>query len=204
MTADYPKSTLADVEFDLIPQVGRSTGDAYRQGLRLAIEEDEFVAYSEPEKISYVPEIVKTVRPLLNGSADLVVPKRTASGFKTYPAVQMWTERLGNEFFCKLSGQEIDAFFGPESLNRQAPARFLSYKSLEFPGKEDSHDAHIVPRMECIFSNLRVISVSVDYVHPLVQREIDRSPEATVKRYLRLYAHSRCLLERYNQLTTAR
>jgi hypothetical protein len=202
--ADYPRSAFSNVEIDAVPQCGKSIGDAYRQGLRLALEEREFAAYSEPEKVSYVREIHKTLRPLLAETADLVVPKRTLSGFKTYPAVQRHTEALSNAFFARLSGQEVDAYFGPESLNRDAAAPFLSYEQVNFPGKEDSHDAHIVPIMECIISKLKVISIPVNYVHPAVQRKLEATVEASLKRYSRLYAHSRCLLKRYWQLGAKR
>lgn len=198
--ADYPKSAVSDVDFDSVPQIGRGIGNVYRQGLQLALEQSEFAAYAEPEKVSYVPEISRTIQPLLDGTADLVVPKRTLFGFRSYPAVQRRTEALGNAFFSRLAGQQIDAFFRPESLNPEAARRFLSYERISFPSKEDSHDAHIVPILECVASKLEVKSVQVNYLHPQIQREIEETPEAAVKRYLRLYAHSRCLLERYKQL----
>lgn len=111
----YPEG-LKDGNVEYYPQIGNGVGVAYRQGLRLALERCEYAAYSEPEKVSYVPEIWKTIRPLIRGNADLVVPKRTQASLRSYPIVQRQTETIGNEFFAHLVGSELDVFFGPGSI----------------------------------------------------------------------------------------
>ncbi len=196
---EYPKSYLVGTGVQAVPQTGVGIGSAYRQGLGLALEEGECAAYAEPEKVSYVREIVKTVQPILQKNVELTVPKRIT--MRSYPPVQQQTEKIGNKFFRQLTGYGIDVFFGPETIaSGKAAEIFLSYESAKFPGKEDSHDAHIVPIMECIISKLNVLSVPVQYEHPREQILIERDMDAMVRRYKRLYAHTQCLLERYNQL----
>lgn len=195
----YPKSYLEGTGVQDVPQTGDGIGSAYRQGLRLALEQRECAAYAEPEKVSYVRAIVKTVQPILQKNVELAVPRRIT--MRSYPPVQQQTEKIGNEFFRQLTGCNVDVFFGPESIaSGKAADIFLSYESAKFPGKEDSHDAHIVPIMECVISKLKVLSVPVRYEHPREQILIERGMDAMVRRYKRLYAHTQCLLERYNQL----
>jgi len=197
----YPER-LNDGNVESYPQIRDGIGVAYRQGLRLALERCECAAYSEPEKVSYVPEIWKTIRPLIKGNADLVVPKRTQASLRSYPIVQRQTETIGNEFFAHLVGSQLDVFFGPESIaSGKAAQKFLDYKTSVYPGREDSHDAHIVPIMECVVGKLRVLSILVHYHNPREQLEIEHDRDSMIRRYLRLYSHTRCLLERYRQLS---
>lgn len=197
----YP-SQLKETTIECHPQIGSGIGAAYRQGLGLALERCEYAAYAEPEKFSYVPEIWKTIRPLIKGNADLVVPKRTQASLRSYPLVQRQTETIGNEFFAHLVGSQLDVFFGPESIaSGKAAQKFLDYKTSVYPGREDSHDAHIVPIMECVVGKLRVLSILVHYHNPREQLEIEHDRDSMIRRYLRLYSHTRCLLERYRQLS---
>lgn len=196
----YPRR-LKGTTIESYCQVKGGVGAAYRQGLRLALERYEYVAYAEPEKFPYVKEIWKTVRPLVRGNADLVVPKRTQASLRSYPVVQRLTETLGNDFFSRLTGCELDVFFGPESIaSGEATQKFLDYEKCIYPGKEDSHDAHIVPIMECILGKLRVLSIPVDYRHPKEQLQIEQHRDSMIRRFARLYAHTRCLYERFKQL----
>jgi hypothetical protein len=195
----YPKSYLEGTGVCDASQTRTGMGHAFRQGLRLALESREYAAYSEPEKVSYVPEIVKTVRWLQSRNADLVVPGRAT--FAGYPPVQRETEMMGNEFFRKVTHRRLDAFFGPLTIAQgKASVIFLSYKRVNFPEKRDAHDAYIVPIMECIHRKLKVVGVRVNYTHPREQLRVAQGLESMVMRYQRLAGITSCLLKRRKQL----
>ena len=154
----------------LYPQESKGMGAGRRQAIKEAFNtEREIIAWTEPEKVSYILELVKTVRPILNNSADLVVPKRRS--LKSYPLIQQYTELSGNLFFKNLTGYELDMWIGPRTWRRELSDYFLDYNG-EYGDKWDSI---FIPVLNAIANGERVISVNVNYTHPKKQTQIEEN-----------------------------
>lgn len=143
-------------------------------GRRWAIQEAyntgrEVVAWMEPEKESYVPEIHKTVIPILKGEADMVIPCR--GPLESYPTAQQYAEPLGNSFWEALTGYRLDVWSGPRTWRRELSDYFLRY-SGEYGDKWDSI---FIPVMDAIKDDKKVISVDVKYVHPKSQTDLENA-----------------------------
>ncbi len=125
------------------------------------------IAWTEPEKVTYIPELWKTAKPVLCGESAFVVPKR--SSLDSYPLFQQHTESAGNIFWKELTSTELDVFFAPRTWEREMSKYFLSYNG-EYGDKWDSI---FVPLLDAAFNKEKIISISVDYVNPREQTEIE-------------------------------
>jgi len=159
-------------------QEGKSMGAGRRQAIKMAFDTGrEVIAWTEPEKTSYIDDIVRTAEPLLADSADLVVPRRRT--MYSYPDAQQRAESMGNGFWKDLTGHDLDVWFGPRTWRREMSEYFLSYDGRY----GDRWDSIFIPVMDIILDGKKVTEVVVDYVHPSEQREIeDDSPEFYSKR----------------------
>ncbi|HSA83884.1 MAG TPA: hypothetical protein VLF20_03280, partial [Patescibacteria group bacterium] len=100
------------------------------QGKRLALEMVskipgvEVIVLCEPEKVSFLTHCVeRSVMPILEGKADIVVPKREDKLFKsTYPDYMYLSEKEANSIYNEAivannllpkEMYEMDSFFGP-------------------------------------------------------------------------------------------
>lgn len=71
-------------------------------GRRLALSEalktdKKVIAWTEPEKVTYLPDLAKTILPILENSADLVIPKRKS--LDSYP---IFPTASGKIWYCFL------------------------------------------------------------------------------------------------------
>lgn len=152
----------------IFAQQEKGMGSGRRQAIKEALDTNkEVIAWTEPEKESYIPEIVKTAKPVIEGYADLVVPKRKS--LKSYPTAQQYAEPLGNSFWKRLTGYDLDMWFGPRTWKKELSHYFLDYNG-EYGDKWDSI---FVPVMDAIFDGKKIISVEVKYTHPKKQTEIE-------------------------------
>ena len=142
----------------------RGMGKSVRQVIQLAQDIGKpVIAWTEPEKLDYVGSIVKTARPIISDTVDLVVPARIS--MDSYPTAQQWAEPFGNAFWRELTGANLDMWFGPRTWGR-AQTRYF----LEYDGRHgDKWDSIFVPVMDAIHGGKRVVSVGVDYKHPARQ-----------------------------------
>lgn len=155
----------------------------------------DVIVWMEPEKAPYIPEIAKTVRPIVNGSADMVVPKRKS--LKSYPSMQQSLERAGNLLWEKLTGLDLDVCFGPKAWRRELSSYFLDY------GGEygDAWGIIFIPVMDAISDGKRVISVEVDYTHPPEQTKVEEDDlEFHLKRIEQLYLLGNALITHTRKL----
>lgn len=149
-------------------QQKKGMGNGRREAMRYAFETGrEILIWTEPEKANFISEISKTVKPILEGKSELVVPKRKS--LDSYPITQQYSEPLGNLFFKKLTGFWLDIYFGPKIFNNKSVNYFLDYDG-EYG---DLWDSIQIPVMNAIFDKKRVLSVEVDYTHPREQTEIE-------------------------------
>ncbi len=125
----------------------------------------QIIAWTEPEKTTYLDDIAKTAKPILNGEGEIVIPKR--KDLTSYPTLQQETEPIGNSFFNELTGYKLDVFMGSRSWDRGVTDYFLDYD-----GKYgDSWDAINIPVLRAIADGRRVIGANVDYVNPKIQTQ---------------------------------
>ena len=82
------------------------------------------ICWTEPEKIFIVNDCLpEAVRPILDGRADIVVPKRDSEAWKTYPQYQaeleqhankLWNAILKKRGFLSNEAEDLDVWFGPK------------------------------------------------------------------------------------------
>jgi len=136
----------------------------------------DVIVWMEPEKETYVSEIEKTVTPIIEGSAEMVIPRRKS--LESYPVFQQHFEQMGNIFWKDVTGTDLDVWFGPRTWKKEMSRYFLDYKG-EYGDKWDSI---FVPVVNAIFDGRKVISVDVDYIHPKKQTEAE---EHNIKFYMK-------------------
>ncbi len=157
-----------DIGVHIFKQTLKGIGNGRRQAFREAYKTGGgTIVWMEPEKVSYISQILKTIKPILENRADLVIPKRKS--LKSYPTAQQLAEPLGNAFWKELTGKELDMWFGPRVWRRDISQYFLDYKG----DYGDKWDSTFIPVMNAIHDGKKVISVDVDYVHPKKQRDIE-------------------------------
>ncbi|MFZ5933169.1 MAG: hypothetical protein ACOYT7_03805 [Patescibacteria group bacterium] len=151
------------------------------------------ICWTEPEKVSLVKDCLpQAAAPILNGEADVVVPKRDEEAFKTYPAFQVSYEKRANLLWNKLlrskgllSGdQELDVFFGPKFLANTPKVLNLFLRKFHYAKSESQLDRKVdperwanttfLPVVAALQEGLRVVSVTVPYRHPQIQLENER------------------------------
>lgn len=152
----------------IFSQESKGMGPGRRQAIIEAYNTGrEVIAWTEPEKNAYIPEIWKTAVPIVGGRADIVVPKRKS--LDSYPTAQRYAEPFGNAFWKEVTGVDLDVWIGPRTWGRKLSDYFLRYN-----GKYgDKWDSIFIPLMDAIFDGKRVIGVEVDYTHPKRQSEIE-------------------------------
>lgn len=153
-------------------------GPSIRQAIREAMNFDrDIIAHTQPEKNEYIPEIAKTALPILEGHAEMVIPKRRS--MTSYPFFQQQAESLGNHFWKELTGTDLDMWFGCRIWKRDMSQYFLNYD-----GKYgDRWESIYIPIMDVIFDGKRVIGQEVDFTYPPNQKETeDKNPSFSRKR----------------------
>ena len=156
----------------LVNDENRGMGASRRLAVANALEvvlrynQKPVVIWMEPEKLDLVRFFQYITKPVIEGAADLIVPKRSC--MNSYPLEQEYAESMGNLAVEYLIGKELDLWFGPRVFNEQSAQIFLDYQG-EYGDKWDSI---FIPVLRAMAQGLRVKSVSVDYQHP---------PEQTVE-----------------------
>lgn len=159
-------------------------GQSRRKALELAKNsQKEVIVWMEPEKDSFISEIHKTAKPIIDDIADLVVPNR--GELTTYPTAQQYAEPLGNLFWQQLTEYKLDMWSGPRIMNPKASEYFISYD-----GKYgDRWESIFIPVIDAIKNGSRVLSIDVDYTHPRFQTQLEEHNEQmTMKRLDQLYS----------------
>jgi len=123
------------------------------------------IAWLEPEKVNYLSQLEKTIAPVINGDADLVIPQRKS--LASYPLSQQECEPLGNQAWKEITGLDLDLWFGPRTMNQDTSILFSNYNG-EFGDKWDSI---FIPVMDAVHQGKKVIGVPIDYTHPKSQTE---------------------------------
>jgi len=118
------------------------------------------IAWMEPEKESYVDQIVKTAMPIIEENVDLVIPKRMS--MSSYPDIQVLAECAGNKAWYEMTGHNLDYWFGPKTMNRDVASMFINYDCKFGTNWESIH----LPVLQALYESKKVISVDVDFHYP--------------------------------------
>lgn len=171
----------AYVENEVPGTMGAGRRQAMAAAQRLA-GPDGVVGWFEPEKLGLVPLVRELIAPILRGEADLVIPRRDPELFQRYyPPVQVEAELEGNAFVAELLGFDWDLWFGPRIWGPRAIGHMLDYDG-EYGDRWDSIFVPVIRAMAD--TELRIISVVVNYRHPPEQTEVERDdPKMTGRRF---------------------
>ena len=156
----------------------------------------QVIAWTEPEKTTYLSEIVKTAEPILNGEGEIMIPRRR--NLDSYPTIQKELEPVGNSFFKELTGHDLDVWMGSRSWDRSMSNYFLNYD-----GKYgDMWDSINIPVLRAIVDCKKVMGVTVDYVNPAIQtqKEEKHAEDFRDKRETQLSEITRCFYDEYVSL----
>jgi hypothetical protein len=200
-------NALKDKNIPYTEQSTKGMSPGRQQGFKIAsdLKNAEAIVWVEPEKVSFVRDcLMKSVEPVLNGEADLVVPARDEEAWSTYPDYQRKSEQRANQHWnavlhAGINVPEIhnyDSFFGPRVFRNHPKVleHFLHEANLQDTRKmKDTFekvinpkrysDATFFPVATALRDGLRVQSVTVPYKHPNEQvRTESDSPEFAAKR----------------------
>lgn len=162
-----------------------------RQGNILAAEQNPKAIFSvEPEKPSLMDYISDLAQPILDGKADIVFACRDEKAFSTYPPVQSEFEQKSNKLVNEIlrkhgllseSTPDLDWWMGARMFKNDPEVLDLFQKKYDFRKFNSAIDSTInlelwpnslyLPVIAALAKGLRVVSVPVNYVHPLIQTE---------------------------------
>lgn len=166
-------------------------------GKRVAIEKAvripgaEVIILCEPEKVSVVTSCMhQLVESVLQGKADIVIPRRSENLFKsTYPQYMYESETEGNRIYNEaLRSNNIlsrtmpnfDWFFGPRAIKNDKKVIALLKRKYVFTGvsflenlysPDQYSNVQFFPIVAALKKKLRVLDVEVPFRYPEIQKE---------------------------------
>lgn len=151
------------------------------------------IALTEPEKISLLTDCLPLAAlPIVNNTADLVIPKRDNTLFgKTYPLYMYELEAQANKFFneilrshgfLKSNTEDFDIFFGPRIIKNETKIVRLFMKKyhgvVEDPsfqniyyGPEEYSNTLYFPLVLSFIKKLRIANITVPFIYPKIQKD---------------------------------
>lgn len=154
------------------------------------------IFYTQPEKVSLVDRLSKISKPIIEGGADIVIPKRNQRLFEqSYPDYMRESEIRVNHTYDWLmkkadlmtQEQSFDWFFGAVAFKNdpEIVALFLKEYAIEGgigsrinaqPNPEMHSDGHYFPIIEALFNRKLVVSIEVPFAYPPTQKANEMSP----------------------------
>lgn len=150
------KEAGAIVILDSSDTMGASRREAFREAFNRGAE---IIIWMEPEKYDYIRSIKKSVKPIIENKAEMVIPKRKS--IHSYPKAQQYIEPFANLFWKELTGFELDMWFGVRIFKRELAHYFLEYRG-EYGDKWDSL---FIPIINALADGKKIESVEIDYIH---------------------------------------
>lgn len=145
---------------------------------------------TEAEKISLIDFAEEITKPIFNGKADIVIPKREDKLFReTYPDYMYESEVEGNKLYLEqlklqglLGSEDLDLFFGPRVFanNPKVLNLFLKLSFSKVSAKpggkqyfdpEEYANAQFFPIVYALKKRLRVVGVEIPFVYPKLQKD---------------------------------
>lgn len=147
------------------------------------------IVYTQPEKVGLMNFLEEITRPILEGEADIVIPKREDQLFEeTYPDYMRESELKVNkryDWMMRSAGligknDHFDWFFGPVVFKNTPEVSSLFFKKYEatFSDPDQHSDGHYFPIIEALFNNKKVVGVEVPFSYPQTQKDNEMNPES--------------------------
>lgn len=178
----------------------RGMSSSRQQGFQIASAMPDGIAnlWIEPEKISIVEDCLDTLMsPIFQNQADMTISLRDDVAFATLPAYQVDDEKESNRLWNDLLKAEgilppghtgYDVWMGPRGWHTDITGLFLRRYTVTDPGttlvRPDEYcNATFFPVVAALVEGKRILSISVPYRHPEIQKAIEQdSPEFRAKR----------------------
>lgn len=129
------------------------------------------ILITEMEKDGLLPYLERLCQPILDGSADLVIPERTEVSWTSYPK-EFAIERFALEQIRQFTGHYLDTMLGTFVIHRDLAPRFLECR-------EEMWTWLHVPRFQFIKEHLdRVVGIPVDFLYPADQKATEEGNPA--------------------------
>lgn len=149
------------------------------------------IVYVQPEKVSLIDHLVEISKPILEGQAEIVIPKRDSVVFEeTYPGYMRESEIRVNATYDWLmrrarlmtKDQSFDWFFGPVVFKNDPEIVSLFLKEYEVVGSiksrigaetnpEKYSGGHYFPIIEALYNGKKVVSVEIPFRYPETQQK---------------------------------
>lgn len=188
-----------------------------RQAIRIAtkLKGIKAIVTAEPEKTPIVDSLQRLTQPVLDGEADVVMPKREVIAFDTYPPEQAKREKQANAItnrFLRKEGllpqdaPDLDFWVGVRVIRNDPKIidLFMAKEQYKFDehAEEVIDEKHIdpqifnldtwanalyIPIVKALRTGLRVKGVEIPYKHPPQQTQSEiGDPSFDAKRLLQL------------------
>lgn len=187
-------SEISNLGYKIYRQKNRGLSAGRRQTLTQASLKKGSLAIVlfEPEKVSFIKDcLIKSVQPILETQAVIVVPKRDEKSFLSYPDHQASSEKLLNSFMAsmiintlKKKGEpipleinDIDFSFGPKVILNKPHILDLFLDKYTSKNLSDERkfqcevwgNALFFPLFVALYKGLKIISLPISYFHPTSQ-----------------------------------
>ena len=139
------------------------------------------ILITEMEKDGLLPYLERLCQPILDGSADLVIPERTEVSWASYPK-EFAIERFAIDQIRQFTGRYFDTMMGAFVIHRYLAPHFLKCR-------EEMWTWLHVPRLEIIRDRPeRVMGIPVDFLYPADQKTAEEgNPAFHLKRLEQLW-----------------
>lgn len=189
-SSDAFSKEVKEMGVDITPQKEKGMSASRREAFIKAskLGEVRVISWVEPEKVSIIRDSLPfAVLPILQGSVEIVVPKRSDESLTTYPAYQASYEKRANILWNKILrsrgllpvNQELDVWFGPKFFANKPEVLALFLRKYEYGGGESKLDKKVdpeqwanaifIPIVAALQKGMRVASVDVHYEYPETQ-----------------------------------
>ncbi len=139
----YKDDTLGSMVYTQTKK-GMSAGRVEGFGHAASIRNNRVIAWVEPEKVSFIGQILTAAGPILDDTADIVIPARDDTAFASYPPLQAELEQRANATFNKLlkraglrkkRSPDLDMWFGPRLFRDKMELYDIFAQSYKYLGK---------------------------------------------------------------------
>lgn len=170
----------------------------------IALADEKIIVYTQPEKLSLLNHLSVITQPILDGTADIVIPARNPQLFQdNYPDYMRESEIRVNATYNRFlrrqklmpEGENFDWFFGPivfkndPEINELFLATYIlkdasgnekvikSRNPNAVADPEKNSGSHYFPVIHALFLAKRVTSVEIPFIYPETQKDNELFPE---------------------------
>jgi hypothetical protein len=179
-------TVLRELGAQVFLQLHEGMGPGRRQAFFHAQESvaqpaETIFVWSEPEKVDLIRSIPQIVRPIEEGEAEVVVPRRSAKSWETWPTFQRETEQEANRQYNDIfQTTDRDPMFGPVALDGSFIDPFILKEPVA--GVEDTYVQHYATLLAESELGATVRSVEIDTTYPPEQKaEEEATLNQTIK-----------------------